>query len=587
MKMSALPITLATAILLSACSKDPQPPSDNVSDTLTARGPDLVLLNAKVYTVNPAQPWAEAVAVLDKKIVAVGSTEDIAKLAGSETVALDLGGRLLMPGINDAHVHPVMGATKALYECNFPFSASPEEVQQTVAACVEGNPEALWIQGGQWTSDFFVNNDIASPRGFLDAVSDDKAVVLTDDSGHNHWVNSKALELMGITAETAAPPGGYFVRDAQTNEPNGVLMEAYSLVWQAVPPRTEDEMLEAARYAVATANAYGVTGMKDAAAELANIRAYHSLDQQGGLTARVATSLFTADEEGKTALDLAELESMRREFRSERVLTDFVKIFLDGVPTASRTAAMLEPYLPEKPGDEPVYGPLHLSPERLSEALVELDRRGFTVKIHAAGDRSVRVALDAIEAARKTNGDSGLRHELAHAEYIDPIDIPRFAELNAVADFSPYIWYPSPITQSIVGALGERGERMWPTRDLLEAQAPMLAGSDWPAAVPDMNPWTGMEALITRRDPAEVTPGAWWPEQAIGLEDAIQIFTLNGAAALRIDDLSGSIEVGKSADLIVLNQDLFAIPAERIGDTLVDMTFFEGHLVHERSEGNE
>jgi len=547
------------------------------------RTPDLVLLGGKVYTVDPALPWADAIAILDQRIIAVGSNDDIAALAGPNTIAMDLGGRLVLPGINDAHVHAIWGGIKDLFQCNFPFSATPQEIAATVAGCVAAQTDSEWIQGGQWTSDFFVNNDIASPRGLLDAVSGDKAVVLNDDSGHNYWANSRALQLAGISAETPDPPGGYFVRDPQTGEPNGVLMESFSLIRQAVPRWTDEQHLAGARYAASTANAYGITAFKDASAEAADARAYQTLDREGGLTVRVATSLYAVDAEGKTSLDMAVLEQMRDSYRSPRVFTDFVKIFLDGVPTASRTAAMLEPYLPTHDGDEPVYGSLHHEPAALAAAVVELDRRGFTVKIHAAGDRSIRVALDAIEAARAANGDSGLRHELAHAEYIHPDDLPRFAALGAVADFSPYIWYPSPITESVVGALGARGKRMWPARDLLEHEAPMLAGSDWPAAVPDMNPWTGMEALVTRRDPAGVYPGSWWPEQALTLEEAIKIYTIDGAAALRLEPITGSISAGKSADLIVLNQDLFSIAPERIGDTLVDYTFFEGHLVHERA----
>jgi len=281
----------------------------------------------------------------------------------------------------------------------------------------------------------------------------------------------------------------------------------------------------------------------------------------------------------------ADYVKLREKYATTHVHTNFVKIFLDGVPTASRSAAMLEPYLPVNEGDADNYGSLHLEPQDLADAVTRLDRDGFTVKIHTAGDRSVRVALDAIEQARKINGNSGLRHELAHAGYIHGDDIDRFASLNAVADFSPHLWYPSLIIESLLGALGERGQDYWPTRDLLDAQAPILVGSDWPSAVPDMNPWRGLEALVTREDPGEVHSGTLWAEQAVSLEDAVEIFTMGGARALKLESRVGSIEVGKSADLIVLEHNLFDIPVSKIGETRVDMTWFEGQLVYSRESG--
>jgi len=445
---------------------------------------------------------------------------------------------------------------------------------------VAAQPESEWIQGGQWTSDFFVNHSLESPRKWLDKVSGDKAVILTDDTGHNHWANSRALQLMGIDSSTADPAGGKIGRDVSTGEPNGILEEAFSLVELATPAWTLEQYIRGAAYAVDQANRYGVTGMKDASASALEAEAFYKIDQDRGLTVHVALALYSESQDNINALNMDEFVELRNQFRSAHVHPDFVKLFLDGVPTASRTAAMLAPYLPTHEGEEDYYGPMHLEPEQLASTVAQLDKLGFTVKIHAAGDRSVRAALDAIEYARKTNGDSGLRHELAHAGYIDERDIPRFAALNAVADFSPYIWFPSPIMDSIKGALGERGQYYWPTRDLIDSNAPMLAGSDWPSAVPDMNPWRGMEALVTRRDPQGDYPGVLWEEQAISLEEAVKIYTFDGARALKLDSVTGSVAVGKSADLIVLQDNIFEIPASRISDTRVSMTFFEGELVY-------
>jgi len=571
-----LPSILFTVIALAGCGQR----DDN---TAAEEAADLLLLNGSVYTVNSAQPWAESVAIRAGIIIAVGSTEEMTAYRDASTKVVELAGKLLMPGINDAHVHPAWGGVKDLFQCNFPFSATPDEIAVKIAECVAAQPESEWIQGGQWTSDFFVNHSLESPRKWLDKVSGDKAVILTDDTGHNHWANSRALQLMGIDSSTADPAGGKIGRDVSTGEPNGILEEAFSLVELATPAWTLEQYIRGAAYAVDQANRYGVTGMKDASASALEAEAFYKIDQDRGLTVHVALALYSESQDNINALNMDEFVELRNQFRSAHVHPDFVKLFLDGVPTASRTAAMLAPYLPTHEGEEDYYGPMHLEPEQLASTVAQLDKLGFTVKIHAAGDRSVRAALDAIEYVRKTNGDSGLRHELAHAGYIDERDIPRFAALNAVADFSPYIWFPSPIMDSIKGALGERGQYYWPTRDLIDSNAPMLAGSDWPSAVPDMNPWRGMEALVTRRDPQGDYPGVLWEEQAISLEEAVKIYTFDGARALKLDSVTGSVAVGKSADLIVLQDNIFEIPASRIGDTRVSMTFFEGELVYSSS----
>ncbi len=278
------------------------------------------------------------------------------------------------------------------------------------------------------------------------------------------------------------------------------------------------------------------------------------------------------------------IEAARDRYASEHVHTEFVKIFLDGVPTPARTAAMLAPYLPDdEHGDDFNGGPLHVGIDPLADDLIELDRRGFTVKMHTAGDRSVRVALDAIEAARKANGNSGLRHELAHAGYIDPADLPRFAELDVVADLSPIIWHPSPIINVIFAAVGaERGAAYWPVRDILDSKAAVSGGSDWPSVAPDANPWIGIEAFVTRKDPREQTPGTLWPEQAISLTEAIEIYTIHGARALKLEDKIGTIEIGKFADFIVLDRNVLQIPIEDVGDTQIFQTYFAGSLVYEQ-----
>ena len=513
----------------------------------------------------------------------VGSDSDIESYIGPNTWVVELENRLLMPGIVDAHLHPIQGALKNLYQCNFPFSATPDDIQSAVSACIANQPDSSWIRGGQWASGFFDRFDVPSPRALLDAVSPDTAVYLVDDSGHNGWANTKALQLAGVTADTPDPPGGTIGREA-TGEPNGLLIEsAQGLVRDKIPDYEPSQYLDAATYFSDYANAYGITAVKAAAIRESDIRGFVDADNDSRLNLHVATSIRTPYGRRTEPLDYDEIDRIRDTYATQNIDTRYVKIFLDGVPTPARTAAMLAPYVPDDkhpPGFDG--GPLHVDKELLAQDIIELERRGYTVKIHTAGDRSVRDALDAIEAAREVNGATGLRHELSHAGYIHEDDLHRFTELGAVADLCPVIWHPSPIIDAVISAVGEeRGPRYWPIRDLIDSEAPLLAGSDWPSAVPDANPWVGIEAFVTRRDPRGDAPGTLWAEQAIELHEAINIYTMEGARAMRLDTDIGSIEVGKLADLIVLDRNLFDVPIEDVGATTVDMTFFRGKLSYE------
>jgi hypothetical protein len=545
---------------------------------------DLVLQGGMIYPVTADQASTEAMVVSDGKIVFVGDVTTAATFIGTDTEVVELEGRLLLPGLIDAHLHPLGGAVKDLYQCNFPFAADPDLIKKTITACVKNRPDAEWITGGQWDSGFFEHFEILSPRSFLDAVSGDTAVFLSDDSGHNGWANTKALQLAGVVTATPDPVGGTIVREAD-GAPNGVLLEtAQGLVYAVVPKYSEKQFAEAARWFSDYANAYGITAAKAAAIEEEEMAGLVNADKAGELNVHMATSIRTPYGHRSTALDYDEIDRIRDRYASEHVHTEFVKIFLDGVPTPARTAAMLEPYLPDKAHGNDFYGgDLHVGLETLASDLIELDKRGYTVKMHAAGDRSVQVGLNAIEIARQALDNNEKRHELAHAGYIHPDDIPRFARLNVVADLSPILWHPSPIIDAVVSAVGKRGERYWPTRDLLDAKAPILAGSDWPSAVPNANPWPGVEAFVTRRDPRGDAQGSLWPEQAILLRDAIEIYTIHGARAMKMEDRIGSLEVGKLADFIILERNVFEIPIDEVGDTKIYQTYFEGKLVYQNN----
>ncbi len=544
-------------------------------------GADKILYNGYIYTMEADQPTAEALAIKNGIIMAIGSSAHIRKLGDEQTEFFDLKGRMVMPGLNDGHSHPMEGALASLFSCKFEFTATAEDIARTLKSCIKKNPDALWIVGGRWDSSFFENNDISSPRQWLDQYSGDKAVYFSDDSGHNGWANSKALQLAGMTKDTQDPKGGTIVRDSE-GIPNGLLLEeAQTVMEKQLPDWSEEQYQAGAREMNRIANAFGITGIKEAIARDPILKAYHDVDQAGGISLHIAASISTVYGHREVPLDYKRLEDLRDRYASKNVDTRFVKITNDGVPTVSRTAAMLEPYLPHKDFPENFTGLIHVDQALMVKDLTELEKRGFTVKIHTAGDRAVKQALNAIEAARKNTGRFDLRHELAHAELVAPEDLPRFRQLNVVADLSPYIWHPSPIVQSIFDALGDRAEYIFPIRTFMETGTAVLAGSDWPSAVASLNPWVGIEAMITRRDPAGKTPGALWPEQAITLEQALRIFTIEGAKALRLEAETGSLKVGKLADLIVLNQNLFTIEPTDIAETVVEMTFFEGRIVHD------
>jgi predicted amidohydrolase YtcJ len=440
------------------------------------------------------------------------------------------------------------------------------------------------VVGGQWTSDFFRNHDIPSPRAFLDAVSTEHIIYLDDDAGHNAWVNSAALALAGINRDTPDPEGGTFVRDAD-GEPNGLLYEsARTPIWSLKPALTTAQYRSALAEALRQANRYGLTGVNEARAMPDVLEAYRQLDEAGELTAHLVANHQTPREVRNYPLDIDGIVAARDKYQSTHLHTDFVKIFLDGVPTASRTALMLDDYIVDEDHPQPTRGMLMVDPDTLKRDLIVLDKLGFTVKIHTAGDGSVRVALDALQAVREANGPSGLRHELAHAGFIDAQDLPRFAELGVTADLSPYIWYPSPIIDSVVGAIGPRGLDYFPVRGLLDSGANVLMGSDWPSAAKNLSPWHAIEALVTRRNPFEDNDETLWAEQAISLEQALAIATTGGAKAMRLEQLTGSVEVGKSADFIILDRNLFEVPIRTISDTQVEQTWFEGLPVYTKGE---
>jgi predicted amidohydrolase YtcJ len=527
---------------------------------------DFVYRNGVVYTMSATRSWAEAVAVSSGKVVYVGTNTGVARWVGPQTKVVDLAGRMLLPSFRDSHVHPVESGIE-LSECRLYDAETPEAALAAVRDYVAKHPNDSWIRGGGWQLPVFPD---ANPhKSLLDAIEPKRPVFLAAADGHSAWVNSRALEIAGITAATPDPPNGRIERDPKTKEPTGTLRESASwLVSKHLPAYTDEQYREGLRAALKMAAGFGITALHDASADDREMATYDRLARAGELTARVraALSLVTDGER-----PVARLVELRGKYASRLLRPEAVKIFADGVIEA-QTSALLEPYVGK--GDD--RGALNFEPDALRRIAIGLDRAGFQIHVHAIGDRAVRAALDAFEAARNANGARDSRHEIAHLELIDPSDVPRFRALGVTANFQPLWAYgDSYIKKLTVPVLGpERSSRLYPIGSLVKSGAVVAFGSDW--SVSSMNPLDAIQVAVTRRGLDGNEETTLLPEQAITLADALAGYTIAAAYADFDEAITGSVEVGKSADLIVLDKNLFAIPATEIHKARVVLTLFEG-----------
>ncbi|TPI30783.1 amidohydrolase [Mesorhizobium sp. B3-1-6] len=551
------------------------------------RSADLVFTNGRIYTLDRKRPWVSAVAVKGGRIVAVGEGADVAALKGSATRLVDLKGAMMMPGIVDVHAHLMMGGQAELFELRFPPTGSFETLIARVDEAAAKAPAGSWIIGGQWGSDLLPKLNRLEALAALDRVSQGRPVMLRDDTYHNRWVNSQALGLAGLSASSPDPEKGSIGRDPATGALTGMMIEsAAGIVERTIAQSghyTEEMDRAAMARSIATLNSYGVTAFLDAAAMQPILAALKGLDDRGELTAWSVSAMPAVEPSFMFGIAGDELIALREQYRGVHAKPDFVKIFLDGVPGA-RTAAFHEPYTKDAVLGCCFRGSTIVTVPELIRWIGKCEKLGLGVKIHCAGDAAVSQALDAIDVARSFNGPTKLKHHIAHASYIAPDDIARFAELGVVADLSPFLWYPTSFLEGHKQTMGEaRALRFWPNKDLLAAGALLAGGSDWPV-MPNPDPWDGIEGLVTRRNPSGEFPGAsLWPEQAIDIATALEIFTINSARAIGLAETVGSIEIGKSADLIVLDRNVLETPAEDLADTKVLTTWFEGRVVYERA----
>ena len=538
---------------------------------------DLLLTGGAVYTVDAARRWAGAVAVKDGRISAVGTDAEVRVLAGAGTEELDVRGRMVVPGFQDAHVHPAFGGRKLL-RVNLDDLHTVDAYLETIAAYAASHPDEAWITGGGWAMYLFPRG--APRKEDLDRIVPNRPVFLMNRDVHGAWLNSRALELGAITRDIPDPWDGRIERDPATGEPTGTLHEgaAYGFRDRSVPPTDPDEWRRALLVAQERLHALGITGWQDAWVTPDLLDTYCRLDDVGELTMRVSAALWWDRYRGEEQVD--ELVERGREATHGNVRATTVKIMTDGV-VENCSCSLLEPY--DDPG---LYAPGHrglsyVGGAELVGAITRLDAEGFQVHMHAIGDGAARDALDAIEAARVANGPRGNRHHIAHLQIVHPDDVPRFARLGAVANIQPLWACMDPqMAELTLPRLGpERIGWQYPFGDLVRTGAMLAGGSDWPVSTPD--PLQEMEVAITRVDPGARDAEPFLPQQRLTLPQALAAFTIGSAYANHDDRDAGSIEVGKRADLAVLDRVVFEPDAGPLGEARVVATVAAGRVVYE------
>lgn len=516
---------------------------------------DVIYHNARIYTVNANEPWVEAVAIKNGRFLYVGSNDGLKPYAGPETKIVDLGGRMSMPGLHDAHQHLLKAQLRNIY-CNVPTSSNVEQIVVALKECAKGRAKDEWIVADAYRGDLFPGGQ--AHRKYIDAAFPDTPVYMREWSYHHALANSRALELAGVDRNTPDPVSGRILKD-EAGEPTGELLsKATWLVSQKIPPLPEQVVREAVLRSARQGNQFGITSAQEATATPDMLREIKRLDESGEWPIRLAAHIVW----GNSASSMVSMEDMeeavvnRSFYRSAHLFTDYVKIYIDGSP--------LQPHATDVQLDEHGKVPverLYESLDTLYGALARFDKMGIKVKMHAVGTGATQVALDAIEAARIANGhSSGVVHDISHSLRYTPEDIGRLAKVGAVAEMSPAIWQiKGPLTQNLKDA--------WQFKSLHDAGALITLGSDW-VVLPEPNLFPAIGGMVDHGD------------ESVTLADAIQIATLNGAKSVGWGAFSGSIEQGKFADMIVLDRNIFEIPVAEIAKTRVLKTIFEGKEVY-------
>ncbi len=537
---------------------------------------DLIVVNGRVYTAAGDASLAEAVAVRGNKVLRVGATRDIQRLKRAQTTVIDAKGGAVVPGFIDAHTH-LIGGGLALDQVDLAEATTLDAVKDTLRVWAEAHPEREWILGRGWYYQPFAGG--LPSRQLLDALVPDRPAYLIAYDGHTGWANSRALKLAGITRATKNPANGAIVKDPRTGDPTGVLKEAaMALMDKAAPQPTREDKLAAIRAALIEAHRNGITSVQNAGGSAEDLELYAELRRRGELTLRVYQALSATAETTDGNLDA--LDEVRTHFADDPLLkTGAIKLVADGV-IETHTAAMLEPYA----NRETTAGDPRFTPEQLNRIVTLLDRRGWQVMTHAIGDRAVRMALDAYEAAATANPAParGRRHRIEHVETIDPADIPRFGTLGVVASMQPYHALPSPTPGDVwsanIGA--DRAARGWLWNSIARAGGRLAFGSDWPVVT--LDPRMGLHVAVNRTTLDGLPSGGWLPDERLPLRKAIDAYTRDAAWASFDEQRKGTLARDMLADMVVFTDDIFARAPARLTDTSVAVTIVDGKVVYRR-----
>lgn len=540
---------------------------------------DIIYLNGKIYTVNEDQPWAQAIAIKDGKILEVGSEDDVEITKGKNTKIIDLNGNFVMPGLHDAHVHleqAYKGDILGDQMLTFPADASTvKELQILLKEYAEKNPDLNVLFAQNLPQDIFPNS--SPTKDFIDEVIPDRPVIILSDTEHEGLLNTVALEIEGIDASTETPAGGTIDKDSN-GEPTGYFREmaAGKWAWKYYPQISPEEHKQGLKATIAYLNSIGVTSVKQQHAKNPIAYAAKGLEEKGQLNARIGLSwTWKGPLEPMPIEEQEKMINERGQFTSDMIKTEFVKLSLDG--NVGTTGYVLEPYIGSNSTGLPVFP----SDDELFAEVERFDTMGLGISAHATGDAANRQLIDAVAYVKNKYNKVNGRHQLAHASLIHPDDYARLKELDITSEFSPVVWFHTPYTIAVSPLLGsERMSRWYPMKSVIDHGGRIALASDGPLMWQDT--FTRLQGAITRKEPNKDTE-ALAPEEAIDLKESIKAMTINSAYIMDQDDVVGSIEVGKFADIIVLDKNLFEIPVEEISSTKVLKTILAGRVVYDSS----
>jgi predicted amidohydrolase YtcJ len=530
---------------------------------------DLIITNAKVWTVDAGRPQAEAVAVLGDRIVSVGTSTEIDAWRGADTKIIDAAGKLVLPGFNDSHVHFVDGSS-SLTEVQLKYARSLQDFAQRLGDYARQLPKGEWVTGGNWDEESFTTPEIPT-KATIDALTPSTPVFVSRYDGHMALANSAALRLAGVDAKTPDVPGGVIVRD-KNGDPTGLLKDAaMNYVYKVIPPRTAEQRLRLIRAGLQHAASVGVTSVQHMNPEYGDIAAYSELAEKDQLTVRV----YAAPPETQWQ-DQAKIGA-RRAFGSPYLRIGALKGYADG-SLGSTTAYFFDPYV-HAPKERGILSDEMQPLDGMRQRMIAADKADLQLCIHAIGDRAISIILDLFEDVVKANGPKDRRFRVEHAQHMAAKDFVRFAKLGVIASMQPYHaiddgrW-----AESRIGP--DRIKRTYAFRTFLDNGVKLAFGTDW--FVAPLNPLETIYAAVTRATLDGRYPNGWQPQEKISVAEAVEAYTLTSAYAEFQDKEKGSISPGKLADLVILSDDIFTMQKEAIKDVKVQQTIVGGKVVYER-----